>query len=155
MDGKGSFYAYAIGYFPDGKTGTAIAPPFADHDAFISLDPLLLSFDNPYIYLYGITGLKIRYIPSHLFLFEHFNNVHLKLPFPTYFPGTNGPYPLGRHPSVHLIIITIPAPQPVQSDRHGGTDGKMIIIACSFDGFQEKIRFPQRFFRNPPSGSKN
>ncbi len=77
---EGTFNAYTVGYTAnrEGFTDTTILT--ADYEAFKNLDTFAVTFDDLYVYLYGITRAEFRDVCAKLFLFEYADNVHFLFP---------------------------------------------------------------------------
>jgi hypothetical protein len=73
---KSALHTDAIGNLPDCKSGATAAASLPDDNAFKGLNSLFLTFDNPYIYLDAISGLKTGEIGPDLLSFNHFNEIH-------------------------------------------------------------------------------
>lgn len=77
---EGTFYAYTVGNttYCEGFADTAVVT--ADNDAFKYLDTFAVTFDDLYVYLYGIARAEVGDVVAKLFIFEYADNVHCFFP---------------------------------------------------------------------------
>lgn len=76
MQQECSFNAYAVGNTTNGEGFSDTGISSGNNNAFEYLDSFILSFDNLYMYTYGIAGAEFRDVISQLFVFQCFDNIH-------------------------------------------------------------------------------
>jgi len=113
MKRKYLFHTDAVGYLSDREGGPRISLSLSDDDPLKYLNSLLLALFDLGMDFHGVTRSKIGNVHAHLFLFQHFQNIHhifLHRPFrdnfiPRAFQSSIQSLDQSQHPESPLFFL--------------------------------------------------